>query len=38
MSRDERISTVQLLRELYRKLHGFRHENRKRLRRSIKII
>jgi hypothetical protein len=38
MSRNDRINTVQLLRELYQKLRGLKNENRKRLRRSIKII
>lgn len=37
MSKEERISTMQLLREIYRKLKG-RDENGKRLRRVIKII
>ena len=39
MSPSERLSVVQLLREMYFKIKGKPiHESRKRLRRSIKII
>jgi len=38
MSKAERISTMQLLRENYYKLKAPRNENGKRLRRVIKII
>jgi len=38
MSKSERISTMQFLREIYRKLKGPGNENGKRLRRVIKII
>lgn len=38
MSKVERISTMQFLREVYDKLKVSRNENRKRLRRVIKII
>ena len=38
MSKAERISTMQFLREEYRKIKAPRNENRKRLRRVIKIV
>jgi len=38
MSKAERINTMQLLREIYRKLKAPRNENGKRLRRVIKVI
>jgi len=38
MSKSERISTMQFLREIYLKLRAPKNENGKRLRRVIKII
>ena len=38
MPKAERINTMQLLREIYRKLKAPRNENGKRLRRVIKVI
>ena len=38
MSKKERVETVQLLREIYYKIKGYKNEGRKRLRRIVRIV
>jgi hypothetical protein len=38
MSREERLDTVQMLREMWFDLNKSNNENRKRLRRTVKVI